>query len=259
MIMKKIFSIVLIVFILTAISATLTYAQSAPQLQLGLNRDFGYGGFGGDIQGLFTIRVINPPSDLVRVIFYLDSTEMGEVTAPPFSLQFNTDSYPLGSHTLSAIGYTTDGTQLTSDTIQRQFVPASAGTQTVLKIVLPIVGIILIIGIASVVISLITSKGKLSNLPLGAQRNYGIGGGVICPKCGRPFPLRLWWINVGFNKIDRCPFCGKWSLVRRSSQAELRQAEAAEISQAKSGPSVSGETEEDKLKKAIDDSRFQNP
>lgn len=257
--MKRSFSTLLIVFILTVVSATLTYAQSAPQLQLGLSRDFGYGGFGGDIQGLFTIRVKNPPSDLVRVIFYLDSTEMGEVTASSFSLQFNTDSYPLGAHTLSAVGYTSDGTQLTSDTIQVQFVPASAGTQIVLKIVLPIVGIILIIGIASVVIPLISSKGKLSNLPLGAQRNYGIGGGAICPKCGRPFPLRLWWINVGLSKIDRCPFCGKWSLVRRSSLAELRQAEAAEASQAQSGPTVSGETEEDKLKKAIDDSRFQNP
>ena len=257
--MKKSFSILLIVFILTAISATLTYAQSTTQLQLGLSRDFGYGGFGGDIQGLFTIRVKNPPSDLQRVVFYLDATEMGEVTASPFSLQFNTDSYALGAHTLSAIGYTTDGTQLTSDTIQVQFVPASATTQTILKIVLPIIGIILIIGIASVVIPLITSKGKLSNLPLGAQRNYGIGGGAICPKCGRPFPLRLWWIHIGFSRIDRCPFCGKWSFIRRSSQAELREAEAAEVSQAKSGPSVSGETEEDKLKKAIDDSRFQNP
>jgi hypothetical protein len=255
--MKKLSSIVLLVLLLSAFSATLTFAQSTPQLQLGLRRDFGYS-LGGDIQGTFTISINNPPGDLSRVTFYIDSTSIGEVTKSPFSLQFNTGSYALGAHAFSAIGYTTSGAELTSNTIQAQFVPASAGTQAILKFVLPVLGLVVILIVVSVAIPLVTGKGKLKDLPLGAPRNYGVGGGAICPKCGRPFPLRLWWINVGFSKIDRCPFCGKWSLVRRASPEALREAEQAELPQAQPGTTVAGESEEDKLKKDLDDSRYLN-
>jgi hypothetical protein len=256
--MKKLFSIVLLVVLLFALSASIAAAQSTPQLQLGLSRDFGYA-LGGEIQGTFTISIKNPPDNLSRVTFYIDSTSMGEVTQSPFRLQFNTSSYALGAHTFSAIGYTTGGTELASNTISAQFVPASAGTQVILKFVLPVVGLILILALVSVAVPLITSKGKLKGLPLGAPRNYGVGGGAICPKCGRPFPLRLWMINIGFSKLDRCPFCGRWSLVRRASLDELREAEEAELSQAQSGTTVAGESEEDKLKKDLDESRYQNP
>lgn len=256
--MKKIFSILLIVFMLTTVIVSYALAQSANQLELGLSRDFGYGGFGNDIQGLFTMRINNPPENLARVEFFIDSTSMGEDTQSPFSLQFNTDSYALGAHTLSAIGYTSDGEEINSNNIQVQFVPASTGTQTIIKIVVPILGLILLIGAISVFLPLLLNKGKMSSLSLGAQRNYGIGGGAICPKCGRPFPLRLWWIHVGFSKIDRCPFCGKWSFVRTQSLSDLRAAEAAELSQAQPGTAVLGETEAEKLKKELDDSRFHN-
>jgi DNA-directed RNA polymerase subunit RPC12/RpoP len=255
--MKKLFSVVLLVTMLSVLSATLVFAQSTSQLQLSLRRDFGYS-LGGDIQGTFTISINNAPDNLSRVIFYIDSTSMGEVTQPPFRLQFNTGSYALGAHTLSAVGYTTDGAELTSNTIQAQFVPASASTQAITRFVLPILGVVVIIIAITVVVPLITSKGKLKDLPLGAPRNYGIGGGVICPKCGRPFPLRLWWINIGLSKIDRCPYCGKWSLVRRASPDELRKAEEAELSQAQSGTTPAGESEEEKLKRDLDDSRYQN-
>jgi DNA-directed RNA polymerase subunit RPC12/RpoP len=256
--MKKVFSIILIFCILTAVTVNLAYAQSTDQLQLGLSRDFGYGGFGNDIQGLFTAKISNPPANLTRVVFFIDSTSMGEDTTPPFSLQFNTDSYPLGEHTLSAVGYTSDGRKIDSNKIQSLFVPASAGTQTLVKVIVPILGVVLLMIIVAFAIPLILNKGKLSSLPLGAQRNYGIGGGAICPKCGRPFPIRLWMINIGLSKIDRCPYCGKWSLVRPRSLADLRDAEAVELSQAQTTPSVGGETEADKLKKELDDSRFQN-
>jgi DNA-directed RNA polymerase subunit RPC12/RpoP len=256
--MKKVISIILIFCVLSAVSVSFAYAQSADQLQLGLSRDFGYGGFGNDIQGLFSAKIKNPPSDLTRVVFFIDATSMGEDSTPPFSLQFNTDSYPLGDHSLSAVGYTSDGKQIDSNKIQVLFVPASAGTQTVFKIIVPVIGLILLMALLAIFIPLVLNRGKISSVPLGAPRKYGIGGGAICPKCGRPFPLRLWWINIGLSKIDRCPYCGKWSLVRPRSLADLREAEAAELSQPGSGQTVAGETEADKLKKELDDSRFQN-
>ncbi len=254
--MKKLSSVLLIFCVLTLATISHAYAQSDEELKLGLSRDFGYGGFGNDIQGLFTMKIINPPANITRVVFFIDTTSMGEDTSPPFSLQFNTDSYSLGLHTLNAIGYTSDGKEINSNNIQAQFVPANAATQGLVKIVVPILGLILLIGLISVFLPLILNKGKMSSLPPGAQRNYGIGGGAVCPKCGRPFPLRLWWINLGVSKIDRCPYCGKWSFVRPRSLAELRAAEAAELSKVQAGNQVTGETEAEKLKKELDESRY---
>jgi hypothetical protein len=256
--MKKVLSLILILCVLTAMTVSFAYAQSTDQLKLGLNRDFGYGGFGNDIQGLFSAKISNPPTNVTRVVFYIDTTSMGEDTTPPFSLQFNTDSYPLGTHTISAIGYTSDSTEIDSNKIQVQFVPASAGTQVMFKILVPVIGLIFLMALFAVFLPLVLNRGKLASIPLGAPRKYGIGGGAICPKCKRPFQLRLWWINLGMSKIDRCPYCGKWSLVRPRSLNDLRDAEAAELSQAQSGTTIGGETEAEKLKKDLDDSRFQN-
>lgn len=254
--MKKVSYLLLIFCILTLVTVNHASAQSAGELQLGLSRDFGYGGFGNDIQGLFSMKIKSPPDNLTRVVFLIDITSIGEDTQPPFSLQFNTDSYSLGTHTLSAIGYTTDGKEINSNKIQAQFVPAGAATQVLGKILVPILGLLVLIAVISVGLPLLLSKGKLASLPLGSPRNYGIGGGVVCPKCGRPFPLRLWWVNLGFSKIDRCPYCGKWSFMRPRALADLRAAEAAEPAQVQPATTVRGETDAEKLKRELDDSRF---
>jgi hypothetical protein len=254
--MKKVLSIIMLLFILAALPTSYAQAQSSQELQLGLSRDFGYGGLGNDIQGLFTVKVKNPPANLTSVEFYIDSTLMGTDTTSPFSLQFNTDSYPVGEHTLSAIGLTTDGTKLNSNKIVTQFVPAGTGFQSVAKIIIPVVGLIILIALISVFLPIILTRGKSATTAPGTERKYGVGGGAICPKCNRPFPLRLWWINIGVNKIDRCPYCGKWSMVRPRSLAELRQAEAAELSAVMSESTIGVESEADKLKRELDDSRF---
>jgi len=258
--MKKLSITVILFFALTLLTANYASAQTTSELQLGLSRDFGYGGFGNDIQGLFSVKIKNPPQNLSRVEYYIDSALLGEVTQSPFSLQFNTDSYPLGNHTLSAIGYTTDGTELRSNNIQANFVPASAGSGMIVKVVVPIVGLVVLMMVLALVLPTLLNrgKGKISALPLGTPRNYGIGGGAICPKCGRPFPLRLWFLNLGFKKIDRCPYCGKWSFVSPRSLPELRAAEAAELANAQPGVMVPEESEADKLKKEMEDSRYQN-
>jgi len=244
--------------VLLSTTAGIARAQSASQLELGLSRDWGYGGFGNDIQGLFTIKVKNSPPDLSRVVFLIDGSPIGEDAQSPFSLQFNTDSYPLGVHTLSAVGYLSGGQELGSNEIEVEFVPASAGTDMIGKILIPIGGLILLMILLSFALPLILNKGKLSAMPAGTPRNYGIGGGAVCPKCSRPFPLRLWFINLGLHKIDRCPYCGKWSFVRPRPLAELRAAEAAELAQSNNEPAFPGESGADKLKKDLDESRYQD-
>ncbi len=77
----------MIIFRLWFLAAgSIAVAQSDNELDLGLSRDFGYGGFGNDIQGLFTIKVKNAPANLVRVEFFVDTTSMGADTQAPFSL-----------------------------------------------------------------------------------------------------------------------------------------------------------------------------
>jgi len=256
--MKKNFILSAVLLTLLALATSPGYAQSTTELKLGLSRDFGYAGFSNDIQGLFTMKIVDAPADLVKVSFFIDATNIGDVTQPPFSLQFNTDSYPLGNHTLKAIGYTANGSQIPSNQIQRQFVSAGSGTKFIGITVGAILGILVIVIIISFVIPTLLDKGKMASLPLGAPRKYGIGGGAICPKCGRPHPIRLWWLNLGFNKLDRCPFCGKWSFVRPNSLEELRAAEQVELSQAQPETPIVGETEAEKLKKEVDDSRYQD-
>ena len=95
-------------------------------------------------------------------------------------------------------------------------------------------------------------------MPPGTPRNYGHYGGAICPKCERPFSRHIYGLNLGFHKYDRCPYCGKWSLVRRASREELEAAEAAEIKAAQEGAFKPEKSEEQELRQDIEDSRFED-
>ena len=246
--MKKIRIALLIVALESLLAVTAAFAQTE-ELTLRMSRDFGYGGFNNDIQGLFSMKVTGP-NDLARVVFYIDSTAIGEVTQAPFNLQFNTDNYPLGQHELYAVGYSSSGQQYSSNVINSNFVPASESTKIVIPILVIVFGAVLL----SFIVPLVTGRGKTQNLPLGAERKYGFGGG-ICSKCRRPFALPLISMHLGFSKFARCPYCGKWSLVRVESIGKLREAEKAELEWGRAD--VQEETEDEELRRDLDDSRFQ--
>jgi hypothetical protein len=236
-------------FCLLAVSVALAQSEG---LTMSMSRDWGYGGFNGDIQGLFSMHVSGPDT-LVKVEFYIDETKIGEDTEAPFALQFTTDTYGLGVHTMSAVGFTSDGQELRSNTITANFVPE----QEVSKFLIPVFGVVILAILGSTLIPfLVTRNKKPVQLPLGEERSYGMGGGGICPKCKRPFALPFFSMNMGLSKYARCPYCGKWSAVRILSIAKLREAEKAELTWAQAeAPQVS---EEDKLRKELDDSKYQN-
>jgi DNA-directed RNA polymerase subunit RPC12/RpoP len=102
------------------------------------------------------------------------------------------------------------------------------------------------------------TAGKHQSLPLGTPRKYGISGGAICPKCQRPFALHFFALNLGLGKFDRCPYCGKWSVLRPRPIAELRQAEEVELQAAMDAALPPEVSEEEKLRRELDDSRFQD-
>lgn len=247
--------IVLTVLLLTS-PFTPARAQEENQLTLRLSRNFGYSSGTGDIQGTFTMQA-EGPEDLTRVVFYIDDQMIGEVLDPPFQLRFNTKDFPLGVNTLRAVGYTSQGDQLLSNQQRRNFVPAEVGMQVAGKIVLPLLGIIILAVILSIAVPSLVSRGRKTSLPLGAQRRYGIFGGTICPKCQRPFEMHVWGLNFAVGKFDRCPHCGKWSLVRRIPLDMLREAEAAELASAVT-PTPAADSIEDRLRKDIEDSRYQD-
>ena len=246
--MKRIYFAILISIFAILLAVSVATAQ-AEQLSMRISRDWGYGGFNGDIQGLFSMHVTGP-TDLAKVTFYIDSTVIGEVDKSPFNLQFNTDNYSLGVHELSAIGNSSSGQEYHSNAIRATFVPASQGGKVVIPILVVVFGAILI----SALIPLFMSR-RTKKLPMGVERNYGPGGGAICPKCQRPFPLSLISPHLGFSKIAICPHCGKLGLVRPESIEKLRLAEKAELTGEKA--QAPEETDEEKLKKDLNDSKYQ--
>jgi hypothetical protein len=109
----------------------------------------------------------------------------------------------------------------------------------------------------SFVVPWMISRGKpKATVPLGAPRNYGVAGGTVCPKCKRPFSRNLLSPNLVIGKLERCPHCGKWSLARRASTAQLAAAEAAELEMASEGEHAPSLSEEERLRRDLEDSRY---
>lgn len=251
--MKRLFFGILVAILISLTAVFVAQAQNE-ELTISFSRDFGYSSGGGDIQGLFSIKV-GGPDTLTRVVFYIDNKAIGEDSEAPFRLQFNTDSYTLGQHEIYAAGTTSDGSELKTKIIHANFVSASQGNQAAMRILIPILGIVVASVLLAAVIPIITGR-KTVALEPGTPRTYTMGG-AICPKCQRPFAVHLYGLNLGLGKLDRCPYCGKWSVVRRIPLQKLREAEEAELVRANEAGTVQGMTEEEKLKKQLEDSKFQ--
>ena len=263
--MKRAIRHLIVLISLMALSAVSAQADTAaaalgqsaePELILSLRRDFGYGGF-GEIQGTFRVTV-SGPEDLDRVTFLLDEQVVGEATEAPWQLRFHTDNFAPGSHTLAARGYTESGDELYSNEIHTRFLSSQeAGQATTRLIVILLGGVFGLMAIAALISTLLTRR-KGSSTPLGAPRNYGLAGGAVCSRCGRPFARHLWAPNVVVGKLERCPHCGKWAVVRAASRAELAAAEAAELQQAAASGQAAVLSEEDRLRRDLKDSRFED-
>lgn len=232
-------------------------AQTETPFALRLSRDFGFSNGSGQIQGTFTIRVTGP-ANLIRVDFFIDGKQVGEASAAPFNLQFSTGSFSLGNHTISARGTTQDGQVLETPVVTAEFVSAETGMKAAGKILIPILVLVGVAVLGSALFPALTGRGRRVQLPPGEPRNYGIKGGGICPKCKRPFSFSIFAPNLPFYRFDRCPYCGKWSLVRVASLSDLRKAEAAELEAVQSAQQVPEQSEDEKLRSELDDSRYQN-
>jgi ribosomal protein L32 len=253
--MKKKF---LILFVLAALLSLLSLnvvsAQTEPAYSISLQRSFGYGGFGNDIQGYFQIKLKGPLEQAQQVVYTLDGKAMGTVAESPFKLDFNTDDFLPGEHQLGATVKLLDQSEVQARSIRVQILSKGGASKSVFKILIPLFA--LIIG-AAFISSLVA--GRTNRAKPGQTQSYnGPYGGAVCPKCGHPFPRSFFGINLGFSRMERCPSCGKWISSRRASAAELTTAEKAELEkyQLASGekPSQSQTTKPDE--KAVEDTRY---
>lgn len=233
--------------IFTLLAVTPARAQESA-LSLRMSRDFGYAGFSNDIEGLYSLHA-SGPANLQRVEFYIDAELIANVEEEPFRVQFTTKDYQPGEHTLYAIGYTADGQELRSNEFMRIFLSADEARSKATQLILPILGIVLAVTLVASVLPVVFSRSKPE------RGKYGLSGGAVCPKCELPFPLRFFSFNMGARKLERCPHCGKWSLVRRAKKEDLAAAEArwaALDAPGQNKPRLSREDEQ------IDASRYEN-
>jgi len=254
--MKRVAWNLIIAVSLMVLSAVPAFAQGPePNLILGLRRDFGYGGF-GEIQGNFRLTA-SGPDDLTRVVFWMDDQVLAEVTAAPWQVRFITDNFPPGSHTMTASGYTASGQELRSNEIRTRFLSSQEAGKATGQLVVTLLGGILGLMALSALVSALLFRRKGHTMSPGTPRNYGIAGGAVCSRCGRPFARHLWAPNMVMGKLERCPYCGKWGIVRAASRAELDAAEAAELVAA-TPEQAQALSEHDQLQRDVEDSRFQD-
>jgi hypothetical protein len=194
-----------------------------------LRRDFGYG-MGSDIQGTFTIRLLGDEEQVDRVTFFIDDEVLFEVEEGPFSYQFKTEDFESGTHRLYAEVLQTDGQRFETSAVQYNFLSQGEANRQIRNVLIGVGGAILgAMAIVAVIQSLVIAKeGKSPHQP-GTPRSYGILGGTICRKCGRPFPRHIWGMNLVVGRLDRCENCGKWVMTTRATPEALMLAEEAEL------------------------------
>lgn len=231
-----------------ATAVSLAAQEEAPALQLRLSRDFGFEA-AGSIEGRFSYRVAAPES-IVRVVFLMDGASIAEDDTPPFRYQFETATFDPGVHTMSAVGYTVAGEALTSNTITRQFLTESAGNNFTRYVIGGTLAIVVAAGLVSWWLS---RRGKTTE----EAAVTGPFGTAVCPNCGKPFARHLWAPNLITGRLDRCPHCGKWNLVRRASPEAVAEAMKLLRDEEEDGAAAVAPSAEETLRQRLDESRFE--
>ena len=261
--MSKITRISLFIFFLLALT-TPVFAQEAPRAQeaeyrVQTRRDFGYGN-GSDVRGNFSLTIYGNAENIQSVTYRLDDTDMATVAEPPYKFSFNTSSYPAGQHAISAVVRTKDGREVTTPNVRLNFLSVDQQNQSFQKILFPLLGIIFGVMIIGVAAQFFMFRRDPSRLIPGAPRSYGLKGGTICPRCKRAYGIHFWSINLIGGALDRCDYCGKWAVVRSRPRAELDAAVQAEMNAANASetslPGVEAQSEEEKLSKLLDESKY---
>lgn len=250
----------LLTMILLAILAAPVMAQSQPEFRLNANRNFGYGA-GSNVRGDFTLRIYGASENIRAVTYLMDGNPIATVESAPFEFRFNTGQYPSGQHELVASVETVDGRTVLTPPLNLNFLSAEQEAESMQRILIPVLAAVLGLTVIGVTVQGLAARGDSNRMAPGAPRHYGVKGGTICPRCNRPYAIHFFSMNLVVGVLDRCPFCGKWAVVRRYDPSVLAAAEQAErdaLAAAESAPIGNGsaESEEDRLRKLLDESKY---
>lgn len=135
-----------IVFLI-CISALLlpSLVEAKPSIDLDFAKDNGYG-FGNDIGGLWTVSA-HVSSEVAYVEFYLDGQLQRNDTSAPYSWQFDTVDYSVGSHAIKAVAYDALG-ETAFLQVERNFQETSTETLTTIIFAIVIAVVAVAVGIA---------------------------------------------------------------------------------------------------------------
>jgi len=240
---------ILILLIVLLVPATVFAAQDGESLQVGLIRNFGYGGL-GKIQGNFTMKISKPPEGLSEVRFFIDGELMETVETEPFNYKFHTSDFDEGEREMYAEGTLSDGTTMESNHITKVFLSSDQAWGETQQLIGPILIGTAVLTLLGIGLPLLAGKNK--NFVLG---KYGPAGGVVCPRCELPFSRAVFSPNMMVGKVVRCPHCGKVSILPRASSERLQEAESRYTQKEDPGLVNPGKVD---LKKQLDESRFED-
>ncbi len=221
--------------------------------RINLRKDFGYG-MGADIRGTFSMRLVGDEEPVDQVTFFIDNEAIGTITETPFRLQFHTDDYSLGVHSLTAEVTLQDGTAIQTEPIQANFVSAEVESKFVSITLIGVFGAIVVSYLIVAIVQTGLLKGKKGQKPV-QKGQYGLLGGTVCPKCGKPFPRHIWGMNLVVGRLDRCDHCGKWVMTTRASPAALRMSEDL-LEESPTPPDEATIPPEKTLEQRLEDSRY---
>lgn len=221
-----------------------------PTLAFRLNKIFGYA-LGSDIQGSFNVSV-QDDEELTQITLYIDGQQVGLDDEAPFRIPFSTSDFSPGDHSIQVRGSTPDGEEIISQTLVVTFLSSEqARTQTV-DFIVPLLAVVLAVMVLSSVIPAFLGRGRRARR-LG---EYGPAGGTVCSRCRLPFSRNVFSVNLLVGKLERCPHCGKWGLMRRASIADLQAAETR-YAATLSDRAAQQEDEQAHLRRMIDESRYE--
>ena len=240
---------VLWIMVVLFIPVTAFAAQDGTRLQMGLTRNFGYGGL-GKIQGNFTMKIANPPEGLSEVRFFMDGKLLDTVNTEPFQYKFHTSAFEDGKREMYAKGTLSDDTILESNHISKVFLSSDQAWGETQQIIGPLLIGTAVLTLIGVGLPMLSIKNKVFVLG-----KYGPAGGVVCSRCALPFSRSVFSPNLMVGKLVRCPHCGKVSILPRASSDRLSEAESRYTQIDEPGPIHPGKGD---LQKQIDESRFEN-
>ena len=255
--MKKNFYLFILLILFVLPTGVLLAAEDG--FQISLNRDFGYGGVGNQIQGLFSLKV-NGDEVFEKVVFMMDEVVLGEDDEAPYKIQFSTDDYESGEHEYWARGIQADGSEVNSNRITALVLTKEETGKDLIKIFGVIIGGIVLTAFVSFFVTNRISKRANKSQTFeanGIPSGFTAMGGSICPKCEKPFAFHWWKMNLLTHKLDRCPNCEKWVLAKSMSYSMLESMVlAAKKDENDEKKVVMEESKGDELKRKLDDSKF---